>query len=75
VETCLDRLGSFDREIIARVVLQEHNNRQAARMLHCTARTIERRLQEVLDDLSEAFLKAQLMIPMADMKGTREKAQ
>jgi hypothetical protein len=75
VETCLDRLGSFDREIIARVVLQEHNNRQAARMLHCTARTIERRLQEVLDDLSEAFLKAQLMIPMPDMKGTREKAQ
>lgn len=61
VERCLDRLKSFDREIIARVVLQEHDNRQAARILHCTSRTIARRLPEVLDELSEAFLSAQLI--------------
>jgi len=61
VERCLDRLGSFDREIIARVVLQEHDNRQAARILHCTSRTIARKLPEVLDELSEAFLNAQLI--------------
>jgi DNA-directed RNA polymerase specialized sigma24 family protein len=68
VERCLDRLGSFDREIIARVVLQEHDNRQAARILHCTSRTIERRLAEVLDGLSEAFLKAQLIAPLPETK-------
>jgi DNA-directed RNA polymerase specialized sigma24 family protein len=67
VERCLDRLGSFDREIIARVVLQEHDNRQAARILHCTSRTIERRLAEVLDGLSEVFLKAQLIAPLPEM--------
>src|ERR1700684_2228748 len=68
VERCLDRLGSFDREIIARVVMQEHDNRQAARILHCTSRTIERRLAEVLDGLSEAFLKAQLITPLPETK-------
>jgi DNA-directed RNA polymerase specialized sigma24 family protein len=68
VERCLDRLGSFDREIIARVVLQEHDNRQAARILHCTSRTIARRLPEVLDELSEAFLNAQLIEPLPETK-------
>jgi hypothetical protein len=72
VERCLDRLGSFDREIIARVVLQEHDNRQAARILHCTSRTIERRLPEVLDELSEAFLSAQLIAPLPETKEERK---
>jgi DNA-directed RNA polymerase specialized sigma24 family protein len=71
VERCLDRLGSFDREIIARVVLQEHDNRQAARILHCTSRTIARRLPEVLDELSEAFLNAQLIEPLPETKEKR----
>ncbi|MGD0570412.1 MAG: hypothetical protein ABSA78_18570 [Candidatus Sulfotelmatobacter sp.] len=68
VERCLNRLGSFDREIIARVVLQEHDNRQATRILHCTCRTIDRRLADVLDELSEAFLKAQLIAPLPETK-------
>lgn len=68
VERCLDRLASFDREIIARVVLQEHEHPQAARILHCTRKTIERRLPEVLDELSEAFLKAELIAPLPKTK-------
>jgi hypothetical protein len=72
VERCLDRLASFDREIIARVVLQEHENRQAARILHCTSRTIERRLPEVLDELSEALLRAQLIEPLPETRKEQE---
>jgi hypothetical protein len=68
IERCLDNLESFDREIIARVVLQEHEHPEAARILHCTRRTIERRLPEVLDELSEAFLRAQLLEPLPEVK-------
>ncbi|MFZ1008952.1 MAG: sigma factor-like helix-turn-helix DNA-binding protein [Candidatus Sulfotelmatobacter sp.] len=68
IERCLNQLASFDREIVARVVLQEHEHPQAARILHCTRRTIERRLPEVLDELSEAFLKARLLDPLPEVK-------
>jgi DNA-directed RNA polymerase specialized sigma24 family protein len=68
IEKCLNQLASFDREIVARVVLQEHEHPQAARILHCTRRTIERRLPEVLDELSEAFLRARLLEPLPEVK-------
>ena len=68
IEKCLNQLASFDREIVARVVLQEHEHPQAARILHCTRRTIERRLPEVLDELSEAFLKAQLLEALPEVR-------
>jgi hypothetical protein len=69
VERCLDRLPDFDRQIIARVCLQEYDHEAAARILQCTRRTLLRRLPELIDELSEAFLKAELLdrIP-----GTRE---
>lgn len=72
IEKCLNQLASFDREIVARVVLQEHEHPQAARILHCTRRTIERRLPEVLDELSEAFLKARLLDPLPEVKEVKE---
>jgi DNA-directed RNA polymerase specialized sigma24 family protein len=68
IERCLDRLASFDRDIIARVVLQGHDHPQAARILHCTRKTIERKVPEVLDELSEAFLKAQLLDPLPETR-------
>ncbi|MHB8214902.1 MAG: hypothetical protein ACYDDS_02375 [Candidatus Sulfotelmatobacter sp.] len=61
VERCLERLQGFDRELIARVCLQEHDHEAAARLLRCTRRTLLRRLPELLDELSVAFLKAELL--------------
>jgi hypothetical protein len=61
VERCLDRLHGFDRQIIARVCLQEYDHEAAARILQCTRRTLLRRLPELIDELSEAFLKAELL--------------
>jgi hypothetical protein len=62
MEVCLERLPTFDQEIIARVVLQEYDHERAARVLHCTRKTIERKLPEILDGLSEAFLKVGMLV-------------
>jgi len=61
VERCLERLEDFDRQIIARVCLQEYDHEAAARILQCTRRTLLRRLPELIDELSEAFLRADLL--------------
>jgi hypothetical protein len=61
VERCLDRLYPFDRQIIGRIILQEYDHHAAARILQCDRKTIERRLPELIDELSEAFLKAELL--------------
>jgi len=64
VEKCLERLARFDQGIIARVVLQEHDHERAARLLQCTRKTIERRLPELLDELSEELLRVRLLVPL-----------
>lgn len=61
VERCLNRLESFDRQLIARVVLQEYDHEAAARMLQCARKTIERRLPKVIDELSDSLLKCELL--------------
>jgi hypothetical protein len=72
VETCLDRLRDFDRQIIGRVVLQEHDHDAAARLLQCDRKTIERRLPELIDELSETLLRADLLDRLPE---TKEEAQ
>ncbi|MGA7909837.1 MAG: sigma factor-like helix-turn-helix DNA-binding protein [Candidatus Sulfotelmatobacter sp.] len=62
VERCLERLNQFDQQIIALVVLQDHSHERAAAILGIKRRTLERRLFEVLDELSEAFLEDGLLL-------------
>ncbi len=61
VERCLDRLDPFDKRLIALIVLEEHPEEDAARLLHCGLRTIQRRLPEALDALTEMFLRADML--------------
>jgi hypothetical protein len=68
VEGCLERLAPFDQKIIARLVLQEHDHERAARLLHSTRKTIERRLPELLDELSEEFLRVRLLAPLPETR-------
>jgi hypothetical protein len=68
VERCLDRLDDFDQQLIARAILQEHTHEATARFLHCTRRTVERRLPGLLDELSDAFLRAQLLTRLPQTK-------
>jgi len=64
VEMSLNRLEYWDQQLIARVILQEHNQGQAAHMLHCSRSTVQRRLSEVLDLLSEDFLRVGLLVAL-----------
>jgi hypothetical protein len=62
VERILEKLEYWDRELIARLILQEHSHEKTARLLHCDRKTIFRRLPEVLDLLSESFLEVGLLV-------------
>jgi hypothetical protein len=61
VEKSLGRLEYWDQQLIVRIILQEHSQEQTARILHWGLRTIERRLPQVLDLLSEDFLRVGLL--------------
>ena len=40
VETCLDQLGSLDRQMLCRIVIQEYTQAEAATLLGMSVRTI-----------------------------------
>jgi hypothetical protein len=57
METCLERLDEFSRQLIARHILQEHDRWATARLLHCNEKTVRRLVPLVLDTLSEILLE------------------
>jgi hypothetical protein len=61
VEKSLERLEEFDKQLLGRIFLQEHSHEQAACLLNCSRSTLERRLLEALDLLSEDFLRVGLL--------------
>jgi hypothetical protein len=61
VEKCMNRLEYWDQQLIARIILQEHGQEQTARILQCSRSSVARRLPEVLDLLSEDFLRVGLL--------------
>jgi hypothetical protein len=72
VEKCINRLEGWDQQLIARIVLQEYGQEQAARILHCSRSKVAHRLPEVLDLLSEDFLRVGLL---AGLPSRREFSQ
>jgi phage-related protein len=64
VEKSLERLEYWDQQLIARIIFQEHGQEQAARVLHCNRKTVQRRLPQVLDLLSEDFLRVGLLVAL-----------
>src|SRR5580704_18056840 len=72
VEKCINRLEGWDQQLIARISLQEYGQEQAARILHCSRSKVAHRLPEVLDLLSEDFLRVGLL---AGMPSRREFSQ
>jgi len=61
MEKALDRLDDFSREVLGRVVLQEYDHGEAARMMGCTRMTVHRRLLEALDLLSYVLREVGLL--------------
>lgn len=64
VESCLERLDEFSRSLIARITLQEYTQGEAAKILHCCRKTIQRLYPETLDQVSAIFLEVGLLKPM-----------
>jgi hypothetical protein len=56
MEICMERLEEFSRQLIARYVLQGHNHRDTARLLHCNEKTVRRYIPVALDQTSEILL-------------------
>jgi len=61
METCLERLDEFSRQLIARHILQEHDQLATATLLHCTERTVRRLTPFALDQMSDILLEMGLM--------------
>lgn len=71
METCLERLDEFSRRVLGRVVLQEYEHEEAARLLGCTRMTVHRKLLEALDTLSDILVEVDLLDALP---GNREKS-
>ncbi|HXJ90788.1 MAG TPA: hypothetical protein VMS18_28520 [Candidatus Binatia bacterium] len=61
METSLNKLDEFSRELIARHILQEHDQEATARLLHCAERTVRTYVPMALDLLSEILLDVGLL--------------
>jgi hypothetical protein len=68
MEKCLDRLDEFSRQIIARHILQEHDQAATGRLLHCTERTVRTYIPIVLDLLSEILIEVGLLERMESIE-------
>lgn len=68
MEKCLDRLDAFSRQLIARHILQEHDQVATGKLLHCTARTVRNYMPVVLDVLTEILIEVGLMKRMDSIR-------
>jgi hypothetical protein len=62
VETCLNQLGSLDRQMLSRVVLQEYTQAEAATLLGMSVRTISNKFPQAVDRLTEKLLETGLLV-------------
>ena len=62
VETCLNKLGSLDRMMLSRIVLQEYTQAEAATLLGMSVRTISHKFPQALDRLTEKLLETGLLV-------------
>ncbi|HKS73898.1 MAG TPA: sigma factor-like helix-turn-helix DNA-binding protein [Terriglobales bacterium] len=74
VEMSLERLGGFEKKVIAMVVLEEFSQEEAGRLLGCSTRTVGRYIYEALDDLTEIFLRGSILKPLSVPFPNRETA-
>ena len=69
----LDKLGDFEHKLIAKIVLQSYTHNETARLLGCWRRTVGRRFPEAIDQLTDIFLEAGLLIRLPTTDVARAK--
>jgi len=62
VESCLDKLGSLDRQLLSRIVLQEYTQAETASLLGMSVRAICYKFPQSLDKLTELLLESGLLV-------------
>jgi sigma-70-like protein len=62
VETCLNQLGSLDRQMLCRIVIQEYTQAEAATLLGMSVRTVCYKFPLALDRLTEKLLASGLLV-------------
>jgi hypothetical protein len=62
VEKCLNQLGSLDRQLLCRIVIQEYTQAEAASLLGMSVRTVSYKLPQALDRLTEKLLDTGLLV-------------
>jgi hypothetical protein len=62
VEKCLNQLGSLDRLMLSRIVLQEYTHAEAASLIGMGIRTISYKFPQALDRLTEKLLESGLLV-------------
>jgi hypothetical protein len=74
VEVSLEKLNEFDKQLIAKIVLQEYSHEEAGRQLGCGRRHVVRCYPEALDRVTEVFLKRGLLTRLPRTKPAVEKS-
>jgi predicted DNA-binding protein (UPF0251 family) len=74
VERALEKLDEFEKKLMAKMVFQEYSQDEAARLLGCGRRTLVRRFPEMIDKLSDIFLKRNLIDRLPATISKRENA-
>jgi predicted DNA-binding protein (UPF0251 family) len=76
MEQSVEKLNKFDQAMIRKIVLEEYSQREAAKILNCPLRTIERLFPEALDHLSKILLAGDIMTAIGgSRKSTAESCQ
>jgi len=74
VERSLEQLSDFDKKLIAKIVLQEYSQEEAARLIGCGRRHAVRCFPEALDRVTEVFLKKHLLTRLPSTKSNSKKS-
>jgi len=61
MEQAIEKLNALEKKLLAMNILEEYTVPEVARLLSCTQRTVERFLQDALDQLSRILLAGGLM--------------
>jgi len=61
IEKCIRKLSKLDLQIISRVVIQNNTQKEAAALIGINLKTLNLRLPEALDRLTEKLVKADLL--------------
>jgi DNA-directed RNA polymerase specialized sigma24 family protein len=62
LEKCLEQLGSLDRQLLSRIVLQEYTQAEAGTLLGMSVRAVSYKFPLALDRLTEKLLASGLLV-------------